>query len=657
MSHIPGIFKAERLNYRKILVVGLIIVFLTSMISITPTLGDSVSNPTLANTIKNLVSNTNFTKDLDTAYMGLSIGTVTPQEFQTMIDALPSSDWNSIMYWYAVVDKYNLANQTTIERALDAASLMANDLPAEFYDLQGLQCFCVYDRYLIYGYYWAAKYQYDLSKWNITLAYNSYDTAVKYSQASYGTPPLWIRGDNTASPYTGRYYDETGQSLDGYLEFYRFGISQALNRSVDLWNFENAHYWNGAYYGYTSANGLYECEAGGFEQIIWKLYNYDSNITNTQNLLTDIHSRYLASLWNSPQWLDYVVQHADSNSQRRLENTQMTWQSIIATYPLLPPSDQNKIQEMLNGAAYNITTGSNLNIPAWSLLSDPSAGLYDQSTGLYRIRSDAVPSDSATALAANLLINLAIIQTTAKLAVPLEELHYEYNYNIIDKDLTAIDFSSNSVLIPIAATGNLTFLYGSTPLSLYFNKIGVWNVTFASDWNSVVDANFLGQLPTNRIYMYTGNSQHESPLNYTYTEKGFPLSINVPVQNGSNTIQIYANDKLEYNDTVVISDNSSNAISQIDTSNLSVGNYTITASINSKNTTIEMAEITYLGDLNGEFKVDGHDFISFAGAYVGFNRVNLSVYNGLADFNQDGKITSKDFIVFMNSYISYNSPS
>ena len=53
-----------------------------------------------------------------------------------------------------------------------------------------------------------------------------------------------------------------------------------MPQAENLWNFANNYYWNGAYYGYTGANGFYECEAGGFEQIIWKLYDYNTNLPN-----------------------------------------------------------------------------------------------------------------------------------------------------------------------------------------------------------------------------------------------------------------------------------------------------------------------------------------------------------------------------------------
>ncbi len=509
----------------------------------------------LINTIQNLVKIINWTSDLDTAYMGLNFGKVTLQQFQTMIDSLPSNSWATIIFWYAITTKYGIQNQTTIKRALDAATIMPNGLPTETSN-EGKPCFSVHTRYLIYGYYWANKYRYNLTKWNITLAYDSYDTAVKYSYARSGAPPLWIYGDNTAETFSGRYYDETGESLDGYLEFYKFGVPQALDRAENLWNLANSHYWNGAYYGYQGPNGSFECAAGGFEQIAWKLYHYNHSISNTTNLIADFNTRYLASLWNSPQWLFHVIQHANTNPQRRLENTLMSWASIMGAYSSLPTSNQTAVQKLLDGTAYGGVNNNTLNEPAWSLLSNPSAGLYDPSSGMYRYHSDSSPNDFSTALAANLLMYLGIIQTTAKLAIPLEEINYEYTYNIIDKDLFAMDLATNSIKLPIMGTGNLTFLYGVTPISYDFSSCGVWNITFSSDWNEITSAVQTAELPTNRIYFITDVSGQNSTdvggvinKDTTWTKTKSPYNLTGPllVSNGV-TLTIEAGTTVNLND-------------------------------------------------------------------------------------------------------------
>ena len=582
--------------------------------------------------------------------MGLSFGRVTLQSFQGMVDALPSSQWNTILYWYAVMSKYNVQNQTTIERALDAAVMMPNGLPCETVDENNVPCFLIYDRYLFYGYFWAYEFQYDQSKWNLTAAYLSYNSSIEYSQINSGTPPLWLYGGNTANPYSGRYYDETGESLEGYLEFYQFGVADALIEAENLWTFENTKYWNGAYYGYTNEGGLYECEAGGFDQIIWQLSYFEPSLPNTQNLLTDINNRYLSSLWNSPQWGDYVIQHANSNPQRRLENTQIDWQSIIAAYPYLSSTNQIEVQELLNGSAYGITNGNGVNLPAWSLLANQAAGLYDPSTGLYQYHSDSSPCTAATALAANLLMDLGIIQTSARLAVPLEELHYEYGYNIIDKDLYAMSFTPNSVLVPIIGTGSLTFLYGSTPVNCNFDRVGVWNVTFSSDWNTLTSTNFIENLPTNRIYMNM-NSNTAAATNYTFAQTGFPLSVNATLENGTNSIQILANSTVVYDNTIATNDSDSTFDCQIPTTNLTIGNYTLTENLNGVNFTLGIGGITYPDDLNGDFKVNFADTQLFVDYYLAYYSSNL--YTQAIDYNHDGKINFADIQSFVHNFIAY----
>jgi hypothetical protein len=520
----------------KIAVIFIIVILsLGSLAPLTHLAKADPDSNSLVSTMHNLVNTVNWTSDIGTAYMGLNFGKGTPQQLQIMIDSLPSDSWTAIIFWYATTAKYDIENQTTIKRALDAATMMPNGLPTEM-SYGGKPCFSLQDRYLLYGYYWANKFQYGTAKWNITLAYDSYDSAIDNSIAHSGRPPLFIYGNNAAEPFSGRYYDETGESLDGYLEFYKFGISQALGPAESLWDFENSYYWNGSYYGYTGKNGLFECEAGCFEQIIWKLYHYNQSIPNTANLIMDFNTRYLADLWNSPQWRSYVIQHADSNPQRRLESTLTSWASIIGAYSSLLPSDQTAVQELLNGAA------SDQNAPAWSLLSNPSAGLYDPNSGLYRFVSDTSPTYAATALAANLLMYLGIIQTTAKLAVPLEEISYEYTYNIIDKDLYAMDFNTNSIKIALIGTGNLTFLYGATQTSYDFNSTGVWNITFSSDWNQVTSAVQTAQLPTNRMYFPTITPQQNSTnvggtiySDTTWTRANSPYNLTAPllVSNGA----------------------------------------------------------------------------------------------------------------------------
>ena len=441
--------------------------------------------------------------------------------------------------------------------------------------------------------------------------------------------------------------------MDGYIEFYKFGITTALQRAENLWEFENSYYWNGEYYGYTGANGLYECEAGGFEQIIWKLYDYDPTIPDVQNLLTDVNSRYLDNLWNSPQWNSYVDQHANSNPQRRLENTQMTWQSLMGTYSLLPQYSQAEINDLLNGSAYATDNGNGVNMPAWSLLSNPSAELYDPTTGLYCIHSGVTPSEDATALAENMLMDMGIIQTTASLAVPLEELRYEYNYNIIDKDLYDMDFNSNSIKIPLSSSGEITFLFGSTPTVCKFDRAGLWNVTFSSDWNTVENVTYLGPLPSNRMYYPTSlsNSFSNASPDYCCVQQGFELPINATVHSGLNTIVILANSTIVWNSTISLKGSTTQVTCEVPTTDLQAGNYTISLETNGETSQATLCSVTYPGDLNGDFTLNFNDITLFISEYFAY--YTNGTFTPAIDYNHDGTINFNDITLFVSYYLNY----
>ena len=97
----------------------------------------------------------------------------------------------------------------------------------------------------------------------------------------------------------------------------------------------------------------------------------------------------------------------------------------------------------------------------------------------------------------------------------------------------------------------------------------------------------------------------------------------------------------------------------VDTSNLPIGHYTITASVfpldepNSAPSTITAGNvgITYVDDLNGAFQVDSSDLLTFVADYTAC--CSHSTFNPAIDFNHDGKIDANDFFAFMTNYIDY----
>lgn len=166
-----------------------------------------------------------------------------------------------------------------------------------------------------------------------------------------------------------------------------------------------------------------------------------------------------------------------------------------------------------------------------------------------------------------------------------------------------------------------------------------------------------------------------SPSNITVTnimlqqslvESGFTFPVGISLQNkgsSSETAQFHliATSKnfstLIYNGTETLGSGNSIIInSSLGSENLPIGNYTITAYVESSSGQANTFSpitlgVTPKGDLNGDFRVDGNDFIAFSRAYNSY--WNNGYVNPAADFNHDGKIDSKDFTAFVSAYNIY----
>jgi hypothetical protein len=218
-----------------------------------------------------------------------------------------------------------------------------------------------------------------------------------------------------------------------------------------------------------------------------------------------------------------------------------------------------------------------------------------------------------------------------------------------------MDFGTDSIKIPISSPGELTFQYGSTPITYNFPTVGIWNITFSQDWNTIVSANYLTQLPGNRIYYPTNlNNVANQSSNVLFIQQGFQMPINVTLQNGSNHIQIYANSTLEYDSLVSATSNEETMIA-LPTQNLTIANYNITAYVNGNCTNFQAAAVTYPGDLSGHFKVDYTDLELFVSDYIAYLNSGNQTSLTLIDYNHDGTINFRDLTIFVHDYISYQN--
>ena len=148
----------------------------------------------------------------------------------------------------------------------------------------------------------------------------------------------------------------------------------------------------------------------------------------------------------------------------------------------------------------------------------------------------------------------------------------------------------------------------------------------------------------------------------------FDLPVNVTLWNSGNvletaSVQLFANSTLIYTGILNLDSLSSGILNcSIDTSSLPIGNYSITASVTpsdqptatSSDMSAGMVGLTYLGDLNGDFKVDGSDFLAFMSDYVTYWTTGYA--NPASDYNHSGIIDSSAFFDFMDYYIAYWSP-
>ncbi len=499
--------------------------------------------------LENIIeANGGWNSSLQTIYDGIVLGKTTIVQLQNAVDAInitSTSAAENVFYWYFEMSKLGVViNATTIEAALNEVEMLPNiGLPDDYDNTNtgsNIASFLLYNRYDLYAYQWADQLSYETSKWNLSAAYSAFNNGV----AEYGKPVLCIgsNGNGWGISYGPRYYDECGETIDMYLTFWLLGVPGALVQAEYWWNWTNVNLWDttysgGDFYKYAYNWVAFECEAGGFDQIISKLNYYDPTISNTSNLFTDLETRLLSQGWSSPGWLNYVAVHATGvdggggNSQERLENTIMYWASLLGFYDNMTSTMQSQVQDLLEG-----TAGA---APAWSLLLQ--SDLYDKSTGMFKIHSDSADCVEATADAAVLIMLLSTVPVNGAIAVPMEDSCYEDINNVIDGSISSINLTSRSMIVSVASQGTFLSMFGTNIFEYDLNSSGVWRLDFASDWNSLTEETLVSLLPTSRIYLGTVNQSNEEPV-YADSDNGSTITPSgvVDVNYGGNQTFNYA---------------------------------------------------------------------------------------------------------------------
>ncbi len=477
--------------------------------------------------------------DVDT-YSQSILGKKSIDDLANLVDGYAAAkDWQNVLKWSAYCRGLGIVRQRAIVNALGNYT-MVGKLPYTMRSWDERYAFSPENRWGLYGFYWAKQFGVALSKWNIVAAYQQFNNSVFYSVShpSANTKkqglPLWIYSDGTGETFTDRYYDEDACTVSSYLIFYSLlNVSDALDQALFWWNYTSSMHWNSAEHYFTywpnGGSASYECEAAFFSKIARELEYSVPDWTGLNNVLKDIQNRFLVNGWGSPQWLDssgdgsrttnVVVHEYAGNSQRRLQNTFGAWELLLGIYPRLDAQCQDEIGAMLRG--------DDGTLPAWSLLLNPFAGLYDNQTQLFGWMlnpSAKVAVDySATSYAEILLFLMGIVPGKATVALPVEELNYEY---IQDLNCQTFHLNANerTITVPISNSGNITFQYGTSPVTLNLNLSGAYEISFSNSWNLITDVHYKSKLDENALYF-----NRDQLYNATITARCVAENANVAV--------------------------------------------------------------------------------------------------------------------------------
>ncbi len=287
-----------------------------------------------------------------------------------------------------------------------------------------------------------------------------------------------------------------------------------------MWEHLCDNHWSGSYFPYKGRSGQVECEAGPFAEATAELY-----VTNGYDLpnfpdyiLQDLDYKFISGgNWSAKLWSPkaYVVRHAESNQQKRLENTVTAWAAMHSYYPLM--GDSMKLNFI------NLLTGSP---NAWQGLLNYS-NMYRE--GRFRWRENQNYTDDATCGGAMILFLNGIVPDSGSLAIPVIEESYQDWYSMFPASHFRFDYESQTIRIPVWA-GKINFIFGTEIASYNFSDNGIYEIHFGSDWNSVTSANKISSLSERFAYLdpvvnVPSSSPPSPPLfSFQYSFSSFSLS-------------------------------------------------------------------------------------------------------------------------------------
>ena len=353
----------------------------------------------------------------------------------------------------------------------------------------------VYWRFLVFAYAYAAELGLNVSKWNSTLAFQEYLNCWQNDHDF-----LWFKpATGTTNDYNNRYYDENAEVLSIFLKFYQTGTPEALNYSNQMWQHLCDSHWAGNHFPYAPTWPQAECEAGSFAEIIAELYaaNNQSLPHFPDYILQDLDYKFLSGGdWSAKLWSPgaYVVRHAESNSERRLENTVNAWAALHSYYAVMNESMKADFIKLLTGPP-----------TAWQGLINNS-NLYSE--GRFRWRESQNYTDAATCGGAMIMFLNGIVPDSGSLAIPVIDEVYEDWYSMFPQSNFRFNYENQTIRIPVWK-GKLTFTFGTETASYTFPEDGIYEVQFNANWNNVTGATKIS--PLNEQFSYLPPAEPQNP--------------------------------------------------------------------------------------------------------------------------------------------------
>jgi hypothetical protein len=357
------------------------------------------------------------------------------------------------------------ATKSALEQIEMSGGLLINYWP----DTDG--DFLLYDRFALWGYTYAEQSNLT-SKWNVTQAFNDFARIYDRSGVMLQCDPR----DNYAFG-SSRYYDEHAETLSVFLRFFEQGVPEALGYADDVWNKVQPEHWNTRYgfYGYRDTAGI-ECEMGNFAQVIAEYKSLKGGtIPYWNRVIQDLNYTLLANGWSSPGWSSPgVIVHATWNPERRMWETLGATMALQGVFPDFTSGMKSAWADMLRGAR-----------PAWEGLV---ASDLNQNGHFKGTSSSTTSSNDATVCAAATMFLYGIVPVTGSLAIPAMEESYPHKTPPIAASSFKFDYADRIIRIPVRA-GQMTFIYGTTPVNCTFPSDGVYTLKFSDDWNRILTVN------------------------------------------------------------------------------------------------------------------------------------------------------------------------